>query len=847
MTKKGLGKTFAMILLGFFVCLVLFIALLPSMASTEWGQRSIISFVNQRIPGHLAIKTFTLSWFGPVAIEEFSLTDPDGNAVLTFDSYTSETPFFKQLRRGPIQGKTSLKSLQATIRPEENGETNLEKSLGFCLFFPISGDPSSLILTDVDAALELPSTSSDWTFIASGQTQYENSSGRFAANIQKNQTQVKAAVQAEHFPSAIIDLILALIKPQWGGIASLLMGKTTDFSFNKTLGDDGATFTFTSQSPRLSADFSGKYGNKTITFDLQGKLQMTLLPPLLRKLANNSFGDFPNPMPLELTIDELSIPTTLFDVGLDTKALENVLMKADLKLPKVEVNNVNGVGDDFTLKDVSLSVTTPENTDYLECRIEGFFGLKDKPVRFVYDFQISKLFALNSLSHKMSTEVRKNSRMCEENWLEGLLHCSLIPSSFRFSFENVPSSLIDIYLGTENRVQDVLGETFTYRIASSANDFNTVRLTLESEKLTIPHLLFSVKGPLDLTNGRVKGAFSGEVQSNNCPELGRVEGEVEIADVMAPRTPSINLTLTGTSIPSRWIGSLVGKEEAGLLFGNVLDLSLVLDYQHGRGPMNIDVKGKQGVLSLRSHLSQHTLTLTKPLELAFRIDPVLGRQCLGQWIPICRELINGDSPIRLTVFPEHFSMSILPFDRQRLHIGKGVLDMGKLHFHHKGIVKKAMDIFRPVRSKTVSLWTTPLYFSMKNGVLMVERMDMLLLDRYELATWGKIDFIRDRIKMVLGISEHALSLAFNIKGQKKEAMIQIPMRGTVDNPKIDHAIAVAHIGSLLAQESDEKKVVEALLDLVKGKKSSLPPPTTQPFPWNQDHLSHVEERRDNED
>jgi hypothetical protein len=93
--------------------------------------------------------------------------------------------------------------------------------------------------------------------------------------------------------------------------------------------------------------------------------------------------------------------------------------------------------------------------------------------------------------------------------------------------------------------------------------------------------------------------------------------------------------------------------------------------------------------------------------------------------------------------------------------------------------------------------------------------------------------IRDNIQMVIGLSGTALSRALEIRGLDKDAMVQIPVKGTISNFRIDSSKATTKIGALVAQSTKgpEGIVIGTVLDMVNGKEGNVPPPTTNPLPW----------------
>jgi hypothetical protein len=60
---------------GFFGILLISLALLPSILSSHWGQKQVLGSLNQRIPGKLQVKGWSLSWFSALSLEKVVYED----------------------------------------------------------------------------------------------------------------------------------------------------------------------------------------------------------------------------------------------------------------------------------------------------------------------------------------------------------------------------------------------------------------------------------------------------------------------------------------------------------------------------------------------------------------------------------------------------------------------------------------------------------------------------------------------------------------------------------------------------------------------------------------------------
>jgi hypothetical protein len=125
---------------------------------------------------------------------------------------------------------------------------------------------------------------------------------------------------------------------------------------------------------------------------------------------------------------------------------------------------------------------------------------------------------------------------------------------------------------------------------------------------------------------------------------------------------------------------------------------------------------------------------------------------------------------------------------------------------------------------------------MQNGVIHCERLDMLVADLYPIATWGKVDLVKDKVSMAIGLTGQALQQAFEIRNLESDYMLQIPVKGPTGNVQIDKSKATTRISTLVAQTQGglKGKIFGTVLQIAAGDGNDPrpPPPTTTPFPWS---------------
>jgi hypothetical protein len=135
-------------------------------------------------------------------------------------------------------------------------------------------------------------------------------------------------------------------------------------------------------------------------------------------------------------------------------------------------------------------------------------------------------------------------------------------------------------------------------------------------------------------------------------------------------------------------------------------------------------------------------------------------------------------------------------------------------------------------SKEIEIWCSPLEIQIRNGILYISRMDMLIDNSIHICTWGQIDLIKDKVKMTLGITAQALNYSFGVTNLPKNYVLQVPVRGSLTDIKIDTSKAAYKIAALKAVRIQDN-IFSQIIDLLKQKyddQSDVPAPR-RPFPW----------------
>lgn len=277
-----------------------------------------------------------------------------------------------------------------------------------------------------------------------------------------------------------------------------------------------------------------------------------------------------------------------------------------------------------------------------------------------------------------------------------------------------------------------------------------------------------------------------------------------------------------------------------LLFGAEVDLTLSLDLQNRSGPVNLLLSAQKTQSTLRGMIREDSFSLREPFTAKLEMTPELSsfflRDLTGKI-----ESIQSTTPLSLLVPKENVHVPMFPFSLEKAEVPKIELNLGKLLVRNGGNLSVTLGLLKLSqfsRGKELSLWFTPTQMELSDGILYIDRTEILVDGKYRLAIWGAIDFLADRVDMRLGVPKETLMQAFAIQGLPNEYTLQIPIQGTIGKVEIDSKVATAKIAALLlwSNKSLAKKgggVLGGLIDtfVPLPDSGSSTPPAKRPFPW----------------
>ncbi|MDP1835784.1 MAG: AsmA family protein [Chlamydiales bacterium] len=278
---------------------------------------------------------------------------------------------------------------------------------------------------------------------------------------------------------------------------------------------------------------------------------------------------------------------------------------------------------------------------------------------------------------------------------------------------------------------------------------------------------------------------------------------------------------------SRHIAGLIGERVGG---------TLNLDFVGHNGTINAQFLGQSGSFKLNGQIDNEILTLNEPMALELQVTPQLRQGLLKDLAPYMAAARSTDQPVRFTIDPKGFAFPLQTSNFQAMKVPRATLDLGKVELENNSPLGTIVSILQADRklTDTTSIWFTPLNMSIYDGLIRFDRMDALVANRFPIAMWGKIDLMKDRVRLVVGLTAQALKEAYGLNNLANNYVLQIPFTGTIDNPVIDKAKTTTRVTALVAQAhgSREGVVFGGVLDLLSGAghEDSVPPPSGQ-APW----------------
>ncbi|MBI2743312.1 MAG: hypothetical protein HYX48_05290 [Chlamydiales bacterium] len=335
---------------------------------------------------------------------------------------------------------------------------------------------------------------------------------------------------------------------------------------------------------------------------------------------------------------------------------------------------------------------------------------------------------------------------------------------------------------------------------------------------------------------------------------GKIECIGSLQESSDLKRPSLELDATIEQLPSSifdLVAQLTNSSSLAPLFGNALDAKAHVSLKNGSGPVQLNLKSPNSRFSIAGVVTSGVLTLSEPIHAQVLMTEELTRPMLKEVNPLSISSITSSHPLTLEVQPDGFS---LPLDNwKKLSLSKAKIELGQIQCENQGAFQVTLGLLKSKQfsgDKQLHLWFAPIELSIKEGAAIIERTEILIAQTFEVAMWGKLNLIDENVDMILGLTSQCLSKAFSIQDLPPDYVMQIPMKGKMNDVQINTKAATAKIAALLIwQQKSLGGGLPGIAGDLLGKLATLPdsnsptPPAKHPFPWESGKPATPERKR----
>lgn len=774
--RKKISTILLSVLGVFLLCGILGLAALPSILSTSWGNQHLMEMINSRISGKIAFKKLNITWFEEQILDDAQLFDAQGHQIASLDLGIAKTTLARLLLYEGKRGNYSLSGLNAQVVQEADGLTNIQHALepkNTPKRQEVKKNPLVISLNDVNVTALLDEEKTDVVQM-SGKTSQRGLEGSFNLNISMDDI-TNAKIFSEN----------QLNTEQIGKIQ--IQAHTNNFPVS--LLDEALALSY----PHYKGVLLAALGD-TLDLNIQEAkskedilLKLQILSPLLKGTLDGILKEdrliITESDPLEMTIQPALIEY-LNQPGLSEKKfrLKNAT-KGHLHLSKMNLA--------FDLQNDNASIDFANSDIVAALKIDQADLSVVQPIDDILlqelNFKIDASKNSEKILLTLDSQVSRNDTSTHVN-------VSIEPDKKDINFLNLTT------LPIKGQIKfDQINLDFIVQVSSLEKIAGSMQFTLKGREL-------EGQGSLNIDNERQLLSLDTKVQ----------KFPVKLLDQFLSQ------------------GSQLSRQISAAL-GNIVNADVHVQLDHLHGPIIANLNGDNGSILLDAYINKGILTLNKNFRAQVALTEEFGQVILDDIFPLAKGLIGSDNPAIINIDAKGFALPVMSFNIGNLKIDRASLELGKVYFRSNGKLGSVLSLFNTKRMDTIPVQFTPLYIGMKNGAVIIQRLDMLIMDTYPIATWGTVNLVNDKVNMMIGLTGQSLFKGFNILGLGKDYMMQIPFRGTISNATIDKKKATAKIAALVASTRGlEGLLLGTAIHVASGglTDESAPPPTTNPLPWN---------------
>ena len=311
-------------------------------------------------------------------------------------------------------------------------------------------------------------------------------------------------------------------------------------------------------------------------------------------------------------------------------------------------------------------------------------------------------------------------------------------------------------------------------------------------------------------------------------EAGQVHSRTQVRHLVSPSgqlqvdQAEISSDTTLTGVPSVLLDSLLrqGGSLAAVL-GPTTSGQATVRYQRGmpgQASVQLDADGSRG--SMVADISADgVVRLRESATFAMAVTPEMSGVFLKSVNPLLVQALGSDEPITLTVEQEGFDVPLSELDMSAISAA-ATLDLGTLRMDNGGLLRLVMRTLRRTEPGQLVASFTPLDVTLADGQLRYNNMTMTV-GNVVMGFAGRVDLNRDQVNLTMSIPGSAMRKIFQDLEDviPDEYVLNVPMRGPIDDPSIDTAAVTAELAKLALRKNlggPEAGAVGGLIDALLG-------------------------------
>lgn len=322
------------------------------------------------------------------------------------------------------------------------------------------------------------------------------------------------------------------------------------------------------------------------------------------------------------------------------------------------------------------------------------------------------------------------------------------------------------------------------------------------------------------------------------PEPGTISSTTEIHDLVGSdgkvnlTTARIQSDTTIDAVPSTVIDTLAnqGGQLASIL-GPTTSAKLNANYTPGQGgPVTFVLSADHATGNVDAQLTGDAhVQLRSPATMNLQVSRGLSEVMLKKVNPLLVQAIGSARPIALTVSEQNFSMPLRDFQLADV-TANASLDMGVLQLDNGGLVQLILQAVKYDQPGRFAATFSPMDLSLADGKVRYRNMNMTI-DKLVLGFSGLIDLRGDSVDLAMTLPGESLGRVLGMEGKLSSAeSLTIPLRGSIDQPKLDYRALAGEVTKLALRESiggEAGQAVGTLLDIF-GTNRGQPTGEAQP-------------------